>query len=31
VPDYAPVRVMLPLKFQKIVEGSEHTRAIATN
>ncbi len=28
VPDYAPVRVMVPLKFQKIVAGGEHTCAI---
>lgn len=28
VPDYAPVRVMVPLKFQKIVAGSETSCAI---
>jgi alpha-tubulin suppressor-like RCC1 family protein len=28
VPDHAPVRVMVPLKFRKIVAGGEHTCAI---
>jgi alpha-tubulin suppressor-like RCC1 family protein len=30
VPDYAPVRVMAPLKFKKIVAGGEHTCAIGS-
>ncbi|HEX6398359.1 MAG TPA: hypothetical protein VFZ95_13115 [Steroidobacteraceae bacterium] len=28
VPDYAPARIMVPLKFRKIVAGGEHTCAI---
>jgi alpha-tubulin suppressor-like RCC1 family protein len=30
VPDYAPVRVMVPLKFQKVVAGGEHTCALGS-
>jgi alpha-tubulin suppressor-like RCC1 family protein len=30
VPDYAPVRVLAPLKFTKIVAGGEHTCALGS-
>ena len=30
IPDYAPIRVMVPLKFRKVVAGGEHTCAIGS-